>query len=101
MPAKKSQVKQIEELREQLARQERLLTEKDDVIRGFWLTRFLNFKLDPLLVKLRTAEKAREFEDANRIPIPKGQAGRGDGYNLYDEMGVSKDTFLALRVHFF
>ena len=62
---------------------------------------FLNFKLDPLLVKLQTAKKAREFENANRIPIPKGQAGRGDGYNLFDEMGVLKDTFQALRVHIF
>jgi hypothetical protein len=50
------------------------------------------------IVKLQEVEKAREFEKENRIPLPQGQAGRGDGYNLFEEMGVSKATFHALRV---
>ena len=50
------------------------------------------------LGKLQEAQKAREFEDQNRIPIPRGQAGRSEGYNLFEEMGVSKETFQAVRV---
>ena len=36
------------------------------------------------------------------VPKPKGQAGRGDGYNLYEEMRLSSNTtYNIIRVlHF-
>lgn len=52
-------------------------------------------------MKYKEAEKAREFEKENRIPRPSGQAGRGNGYKLSEEMGVSKNTYHALRVRKF
>jgi hypothetical protein len=41
--------------------------------------------------------------DESIVPKPKGQAGRGDGYNLYDEMRISSTaTYNTIRVfHFF
>jgi len=101
MPPKRTQAKEIQELQEKLAQQERLLEEKEKTIRTrvllFCSTSLFNFASGGL----REAEKAREFEDKNRIPIPQGQAGRGEGYNLFEEMGVSKETFQALRVCLF
>jgi hypothetical protein len=36
------------------------------------------------------------------IPKPKGQAGRGDGYNLFDEMHLSSTTtYNMIRVSYF
>ena len=32
------------------------------------------------------------------IPKPVGQAGRGNGYNLFEEMGLSHETFNLVRV---
>ena len=52
-----------------------------------------------LLGKLKEEAKARTLEGKDdRIPIPEGQAGRGEGYNLFEEMKVSKETYHALRV---
>lgn len=99
MPSKKSEAQQIDELRNQLAQQTRLLAERNETIRGFLASNFFTlYAIKPVSGRLKAAEQAREFVDANRIPAPKGQAGRGDGYNLLEEMHVSKEMFHALRV---
>lgn len=58
----------------------------------------LNFDQSPT-EQLQQAQKS----EGSFIPKPKGQAGRGDGYNLYEEMRLSSHaTYNVIRVlHFF
>ena len=76
MAPKESEAQQIEELRNQLAQQTRLLAERNETICGFLASNFfILWAIKPVSGRLKAAEQAREFVDANRIPAPKGQAG--------------------------
>jgi hypothetical protein len=98
--ARQSQAKELEALKKQLAAQSRMIAAKDEQLGKppsqvvfNWLSLFF------LLAKLKEEAKARELEGKDdRIPIPEGQAGRSQGYNLFEEMRVSKETYHALRV---
>jgi hypothetical protein len=97
---KQNQIKEIEALKKKLASQNRQLVVQNEELGKAPLRIQSRLTLTfSLLAELREAAKVRELDEKdNRILAPEGQAGRSQGYNLFEEMRVSKETYLSLRV---